>query len=307
MTASAGVPDRCPFILKQYATFISDICDSDSWKSYMKAVTDNPRDFVCLAFDHGTRHVKNTIKYAKAFLDELAESSLKDFLYGEECHSVERDKYLTSITGLLRYVGEHEFLSTDITNKIKIIENEFIDHSGLSEEDKSTIIDAICWWSQQDIFSERYQQDINQINVAKERFKVHRGILYLDTSIAIKMSLFLADMLDVGPDRITGSTYDIRGHERGIRPLAEAYKKIEKTEFRLTYNPNLGKINGFYPKNAAELHYTVEDGFDVGTLKLKPELILGPRSIAKDILGFRSFKFFVNDEEVNVNRFVKKQ
>lgn len=313
-SALEGVPFRCPFVLKQYAVFISEIYDSREWRNYMQANTDNPRDLTCLVFDYGVRHVQNTIRYAKAFLDELAESSFRYFCYhGRFGKFVERDKYLAHITGLLRYVGEHEPSTVDIANKVEIIKSEFLDHSGLPEEDKDIIIDAIRWWCEQDVFSGDFQKTIDDLNATRKSVEKYSKArhkkfkLDFDTSDAIYISLFLANLLDVGPDRITRSTYDLRGHEKEIRPLADAFKKIEKTEFKLTYNPNLGKIEGPSPKNAAELHYTVEQGFDVSALKLWPELVLGPRTVARDILGFKSFKFFVNNKEVSIKRFEKKQ
>ena len=297
----AKVPDWCPFILKQYAILVSEICESYNWESYMRANIENPRCLKSLAFGCGTKHAQNTIKYAKTFLDELSKNSFKDFLYSEECHSVERDKYLMSIVTLLRLVGAHEFSGHQTgPERTKIAKSEFLDHSGLSLEDQCLIVDGILNWD--DIGN-----TIEQFDKLKECSKVHRKKPILDTGTAIKISLFLASMLDIGPDRITPSTYDLRGHEREIRPLADAFKKVEKAEFKFIYNEHLGKINGFSPKNAAELHYTVEDGFDVKAFKLAPGYILWPRTIAKEFLGFRSFKFFVNDKEIDTRRFEEKR
>lgn len=280
------VPDWCPFILGQYLNFISEICDSHNWRSYMRANTDNPKCLKSLAIDCGENHAKNTAIYASNLLDEFAKNDFKSFAYGEDYHSVERDKRLMQIVALLRFVGAHEPRGGDLE---KIVRSEFLDHSGLSAEDQDIIIDGILNWYNSDVLIEYFDK-------IKEISKVHRQKPVLDTSTAIKVSLCLATLLDVGPSRITPSTYDIRGHESKIRPLAEAFKKIEKVEFRLS---------GLSLKNAAELHYTVENGFDVNAFKLAPQFILQVRDIAKDFLGLRSFKFFVNDKEINVNRFKK--
>ena len=297
------VPDWCPFILQQYMVFLLALDDDNDWRSYMRANTDNPWNLPELAFDRGIGHALKTIEYAKEFIYDLAENSFKDFLYGEECHSVERDRYLMTIAAMLRDVGEHE--PSSINREGKLDKFTYVEESDFSEEDKDIITDAILHWDE----PERLTEDFDKM---KELAKVHKRKTTLDTSTAVKIALLLGSILDVNPGRVTRSTYGVHAAsvslktESNIRPLALAFKKVENVEFKFTYNEHYGKVLGPNPKNAAELHYTVSDGFMVNSLKFWPELILTPRLIAKEFLGLKSFKFFINGKEVNTRRFEKK-
>ena len=277
--------------------------ENDEWKSYMRANTDNPWNLSSLAFDHGLSHALNTIEYAKEFIYNLAENSFKNFLYGEECHSVERDRYLMAITAMLRDVGEHDPSETGREGRLNKF--NYVEESEFSEEDKDIITDAILHWHEK----EKLVEDFDKM---KELAKVHRRKATLDTSTAVKVALLLGSILDVGPNRVTRSTckrvYAANTASKtnnSFRSLALAFEKVEKVEFRFTYNEHYGKVSGPNPKNGAELRYTVTDGFDIKALKSWPELVLTPRLVAKDFLGLKSFKFFVNDKEINPKRFEK--
>lgn len=293
------VPGWCPFIIKQYLTFMSELCEDEQWKRYMNANTSNPWRQTDLAFDYGIDHAIHTINLAEEFLDNLAENSFKEFYYGEECHSIARDKYLMSIASLLRDVGSHEPLNENGNGRLD--RQNFLEESELSEEDKDIITDAMMHW-------ENIEDLIQSFDGKKELAKVHGSRPVLDTPTAIKVALALASVLDVGPSRVTRSTYEVHstgatyGVDVGIRSLALAFKKIEKVEFKFTYNEHHGKISEPSPKNGAELHYTTTSGFDANALKFWPELILTPRVIARDFLGLRSFKFMLNGREINVRR-----
>ena len=293
-----NIPDWCPFVLQQYLVFLLALDDDPNWKSCMEANTSNPWNLPELAFDRGLNHAIKTAHFAKHFIHDLADHSFKDFLYGEECHSVERDQYLMTIAAMIRDVGEHD---PNIAKEGRLDKFSYLKESEFCAEDKDIISDAVLHWNEVDNL-------IEDFDMMKEIAKVHRRKPTLDTGTAIKISLLLGSMLDVGPGRVTRSTYEVHtnrdrlmiGNE--IRPLALALKKIEKVEFKLVYNDHYGKVAGPNPKNAAELHYTVADEFNVSDLKLWPELIQTPRRIAEEFLGLKSFKFFVNDKQVNIRR-----
>lgn len=285
------VPDWCPFVLKEYLTFAWELTDDQDWISKMDANTKNIWNLPELAFDRGINYATKTAEIAKAFLDVLKDNTFKDFFYDEACHSIERDKHIATITALLCEVN--------VKNEPKkTVINRFLEKSGLSEEDKDIITDVILHYNERD----KLFRDFDKM---KELAKVHKTKPILDTGTAAKVALLLASALNIGPDRVTTSTYEVNIHtfDNNIRTLALAFKHIENVDFRLTYNENLGRSAYRSPKNAAELHYTVSDGFDVNALKLWPELLTIPRDIAKNFFGFRSFKFFVNNKEINIGRF----
>lgn len=285
----AGVPDRCPFVLQQYAVFLWELDENEDWRSCMRANTSNPWNLPNLDFDLGASHVFKTIEYANRLLSDLAENSFKDFLYGEECHSVERDRYLMKIVAMLRDVGEYEPKLQDKTCKLDRF--SYLRKADFSDEDEDIITDAILHWDE----AAELVEDFDKM---KEIAKVHRSKPTLDTSTAVKVSLLLGSMLDVGqhrtPDCISAPEHCL---------LAKAFRCVEKVELNFTYNDHYGKVSGPSPKNGAELHYTATEDFDVNALKAWPELILTPRLIIKDLLGLKSFKFFVNGKEINVKRF----
>lgn len=283
------VPDWCPFILQQYMAFLLELDADDGWRSCLLANTSNPWNLPELAFDYGLGHALKTIGYASQFLYDLAENSFKDFLYGEECHSVERDRHLMEIVAMLRHIGKYE--PTEGNRKDKLDKLSYVRGSDLSDEDKDIVIDAILHWDES-------IELVDEFEKMKELAKAHKRIATIDTSTAIKVSLLLGSMLDVGQHRVVKSDYYAKR-----RPLVRAFQHIEKAEFKFTYNEHYGKVSGPHPKNAAELHYFTFDDFDTNALKAWPELVLVPRAIAKDFLGLKSFKFFVNDKEVNPKRF----
>ena len=287
-----GVPDWCPFILKQYLALTSMMKDSRDWLYQARIWSGNYNTLPSLYF--GLNRINNAIANAGTFLRELAASDLKDFLYGEEYHSMERDIYLMTITAMLREID------SDRLESVKRAKGEYLAHSGLSDEDKDIVTDAILRWIDGPAL-------IEQFNEYKERFKVHRKKPVLDTSTAIKISLYLASTLDITNRIAQGNVCSDK--YRIAEKICHALGKDSKAAFHLTYNPNLGKkgIIGSNPKNAAELHYTTGSEIDLSVFKLWPELLTVPRSIAKDFLGFRSFKVFVNGEEVNISRFLKKK
>ena len=291
-----GVPDWCPFKLKQYFDLISTIEESTFWKEQTEIYSGNYNDLPSLYF--GLKHIMITIINAGSFLHDLANSDLKNFLYSEYNHSIERDIYLMTIVAMLRELDSSPEVSA------KMARRKFLAHSELSEEDQDIIIDAILHWMDGPVL-------IEQMDTYKERFKVHRKKPVLDTSTAIKISLYLASVLNItnraaSPYRPHGCYCD--EYYTALK-ICQALGKDSKAAFHLTYNPNLGKkgIIGSNPKNAAELHYTTGSEIDLSVFKLWPELLTVPRSIAKDFLGFRSFKVFVNGEEVNISRFLRKK
>lgn len=291
-----AVPDWCPFILKQYLALILMMKDSRDWLYQARIWSGNYNILPSLYF--GLNRIDNAIANAGTFLRELAASDLKDFLYGDEYHSMERDIYLMTITAMLREID------SDRLESVKRAKGEYLAHSGLSDEDKDIVTDAILRWIDGPAL-------IEQFNEYKERFKVHCKKPVLDTSTAIKISLYLASALDI--TNRTASPYRPHGcycdEYYTAEKICQALGKDSKAAFYLTYNPNLGKkgIIGSNPKNAAELHYTTGSEIDLSVFKLWPELLTVPRSIAKDFLGFRSFKVFVNGEEVNISRFLRKK
>lgn len=290
---SKNVPDWCPFVLKEYLMFTWELTEDQDWISAMNANTKNIWNLPELAFDRGINYATKTAEIAKAFLEGLKSNTFKDFFYDEACHSIERDKHIATIAALLYDV--------DANNEPKKAAiNRFLEKSGLSEEDKDIVADVILHCSEKDKL-------FGDFDKMKELAKVHKTKPILDTGTAAKVALLLASALNIGPDRVTTSTYEVNAHtfDNNIRTLALAFKHIENVDFRLTYNENLGRSVYRSPKNAAELHYTVSDGFDVNALKLWPELLTIPRDIAKNFFGFRSFKFFVNNKEINIGRFAK--
>lgn len=290
-TVYTGVPDRCPFVLQQYAVFLWELDENEDWWSCMRANTNNPWNLPNLDFDLGASHVFKTIEYAKSFIHDLTENSFKDFLYGEECHSVERDLYFMQIVAMLRDVGEHE--PSKANRAYKYDKLRYIRGASFPDEDKDILIDAILHWDE----AAELVEDFDKM---KEIAKVHRSKPTLDTSTAVKVSLLLGSMLDVGQHR-TPNCISAPEH----RLLAKAFRCVEKVELNFTYNDHYGKVSGPSPKNGAELHYTATEDFNVNALKAWPELILTPRLIIKDLLGLKSFKFFVNNKEINIGRFAK--
>ena len=98
----------------------------------------------------------------------------------------------------------------------------------------------------------------------------------------VDVALILADKLDVTADRIVRVTDKI---------TAECMK-IQATEFKLH-----GKL---MKAERAELRYTVDKGFDLSIFKAWPKAIKIPYRVATEYLGLKDFRFFVNDEQIEL-------
>ena len=107
-----------------------------------------------------------------------------------------------------------------------------------------------------------------------------------DTKTIVDAALVLADKLDITEERII----------RILDDVTRIQYKILATEFKI-YGKS-GKAEG------AELRYTVKDDFDAMMLRQWPKCVIIPRMIALDYLNLSWFKFFVNNQEVNVMKII---
>lgn len=150
----ADIPGWCPFLIKQYATFITDICDSASWRKYTE-----PK----------INHIRNLTLYVINFISELAETGSEYFTYNRHFNCIERDIYLSVISISLYYAEESA-------------RKEFLYNSDIPEEDKKIITDAISHWSNKPTLIKKTRSK------SKKRPKP-----ILDTSVVVKIAVFSAE------------------------------------------------------------------------------------------------------------------
>ena len=261
----SDVPDWCPCIIRMYTRFIKEINKSDEWKQsvYTYSGFEQAANSPSIHKD-GEKHIMDIIVHAICFLQDLKQADIKSFLYSDYNHFIVRDVALMEIAAMLHSIGSSPKESAEIAN------NKYLAGSNLSCEDKEIIIDAILHWAD-------FKANIEKFDETKERAKVYKKYPILDTLTAIKVSLYLANTLSMAKVALPDSA---------------------TVKFKFVYNEKLD--NGDYgknPKNAAELHYTADSDFNPHVFELYPKLIEVPRTVAKDFLGFRSFKVFVNDKE----------
>ncbi len=283
---------------QQYLNLINEITRSSVWHEAMETITKNPSKTKKLIIDHGHLHAEGVVAQALKFLDELEEYPFRDFVYPERIEPTGRDQYLVTIAALLHDIGlsksemNHAFSSAEMAKEL------FLDKSDLAKEDKDIIIDAI----------ERHSDGfhlIEDFNYIKTRARGLGRTAYLETDLVVPVALYLADKLDVHKGRLAHE-----GNPECTDPkfdsLVEAFSKINKVEFRLVaHNRRRQKGGGSLPVDTAELHYYVDEGFDVNALSLWPKCIAVPRKVAKDFLGLKKFKFFVNNDMVKLDQIIR--
>ena len=292
----AEVPSWCPFIIREYQELLLGIHDSPIWRKYMDGVTANPLRFNDLIFDYGEVHAKGMIRHILSFFEMLERVPIRNFIYRGMITSSERDAFLASIAASLCFIGAAGSIKSDRPLiGLEIADNYFLDQTELAEEDRAILTNAILHWFDE----KRIKEELKAIQAA--RGKGQRAIL--ETETVVKMALFLADKLDVSPERVERYADGCPEYAEPMRPLIEAMKKVEKVEF--FYYSNEKGSETIIP--STELCYTVQDGFDPDAISLWPELVMVPRTVARDFLGAKKFVFRVNGERIHLNRIQKKK
>lgn len=290
----AVVPDWCPYVIGEYRDLISKILENE-WSQDKR-----PKSGSCNSplgnpyLDRSLARIERIISKAGYFLQQLEDDDLKAFLYGECFHSMKRDYYIMKLVALLRELNPSPKKSAAIAKE------RYLDCSNISEEDQAIIEDGILNWNKGEETLEEYDS-LKKQYVARGRRPV------LDTLNAIKLALYLAEVLDV-TNLTPALDYTPTAQSDELEEIIKAIGPDCQAKFELVYNPNLSRkdIIGDNPKNAAELHFDTPGKFDTKVFKLWPKLITVPRFIAKEFLELRSFKVFVNQKEVSISRFVKK-
>lgn len=286
------------FKAQQYNNLINEITESSVWQEAMDTITKNPQGVRKLIVDHGRTHVDGVVNQALSFLSDLEEYPFDDFVYHERVQPTGgRDQYLVTIAALLHDIGLSKSSMNHALNSAEMAQKLFLDKSGLAEVDKKVIIDAI----------ERHSDGfrlVEDFSIMKTKLRWLGRETVLETDLAVPVALYLADKLDVNKGRLEHEG-NPECKDSEFDPLLEAVSKIERVEFRLVDRGKDAKSGEKLPVDTAELHYHVDEGFEVDALKLWPKCVAVPRSVAKDFLGLKKFKLFVNDEEIKISRIVQ--
>ena len=106
----------------------------------------------------------------------------------------------------------------------------------------------------------------------------------LDPYTALKVAIFLAEDLVI---------------------LNLMFENIKEVHFNFTYEQpeDLSMTCWPRPTNLAELRIVTKDNFEMNNLNGGPRILIGRlRSTTMSLLGLK-FKFFINDEEINIRDF----
>ena len=304
--SDAEVPDWCPFIINQYEKLFDKIAKSSGWGDMLDTIEANPSGSQKLIPDHGRRHAKVVALAAADFLDELEKYRFEKFCYHEIWCSTKRNGWLAAIAALLHDVGASKDPTSGHTAESVVIAKEmlktFTDNTGKDEEkvfivdeDVELILKAIA----------NHSDGGKLIDEAKALFEQGKKATVLPdmpSEIIVPAALLLADKLDVTKKRVGRRYLKTLGEDPEFDAFCEAASKIKKAKFKFT-KPGKDKNGDRLPVTGAELHYTVDEGFDFKALKFWPPCILVPKMIAKDILGLKRFSVFVNNQKKNIDFF----
>ena len=261
----------------------------------MKTIDENPFGSQKLIVDHGKRHAEKVLFAAKGFLRDITKYKFNNFYYNDHWCSTQRDERLLAFASMLHDVGA----SVDPTSEhtamsVKIAKETFLSRTTLNDEDKEVILKAIA-----------NHDGIKLVQEAKATLVREKGKLFsspLRSELAVPVALLLGDKLDITADRINDNYLKTFGEDPEFNKFCEAAKKIKKVEFKFV-KPGKDKYGDSLPVTRAELHYTVDKGFDFNALTFWPSFIRVPRMVAKDILGLRSFAVLVNGQRKYLSKF----
>ncbi|MBR3169250.1 hypothetical protein IKF23_02305 [Candidatus Saccharibacteria bacterium] len=151
----------------------------------------------------------------------------------------------------------------------------FLEDYGLPEEDRA-FVETMA-------YSGRYSK-LEFKRIKRQLKKSPHNKLMLDPYTALKVAIFLAEDLVI---------------------LNLMFENIKEVHFNFTYEQpeDLSMTCWPRPTNLAELRIVTKDNFEMNNLNGGPRILIGRlRSTTMSLLGLK-FKFFINDEEINIRDF----